>query len=289
MRIYILGISGMLGHKIFEEFSDKTNYNVRGSVQKSIPSKLKIYQKKIDINVSAQNLERINFLLQSFKPDYIINCIGYIKHHITKQTNLRDVYYLNSFFPYKIYEISNSISAKFIHFSTDCVYDGAKGNYKEIDLPNAVDAYGISKFLGESFREKFITVRTSIIGHELSSKIGLLEWFLNKKKSCIGYSKTYFSGLTTLEIFNFLHKLIKKNSNIKGLVHLSSKKISKYNLLTKIKKIYKKKINIVKNINFKSDRSLNSSYIKKKLSYKVPSWNQMIKRMYLNYLKNEKK
>jgi dTDP-4-dehydrorhamnose reductase len=289
MKIYILGISGMLGHKIFQEFSNKANYSVRGSVQKSIPSKLKIYQKKIDINVSAQNLKRINFLLQSFKPDYIINCIGYIKHHITKKTNLRHVYYLNSIFPHKIYKISNSISAKFIHFSTDCVYDGATGNYKEIDPPNAVDVYGISKFLGESFHEKFITVRTSIIGHELSSKIGLLEWFLNKKKSCIGYGNVFFSGLTTLEIFHFLQKLIKKNSNIKGLVHLSSNKISKYSLLTKIKKIYKKKINIIKNTNFKSDRSLNSSYIKKKLSYKVPSWNQMIKMMHLNYLKNEKK
>ena len=261
MKIYILGISGMLGHKIFEEFCNNDNYDIRGSVRKSLPTKLKKYKDKIDTNINGQNLKKINFILNSFRPDYVINCIGYIKQKITKKTDLRDVYFLNSFLPHRIYEICNSISSKFVHFSTDCVFDGKKGNYLDTDFPNANDVYGISKFLGEGSSQNFITIRTSIIGHELSSKNGLVEWFLNKPKSCEGYSNSFFSGVTTLEVFNFLKVLIKKNLNYKNIIHLTSKKISKYNLLVKINKIYNKKIKIKKNAKFKINRSLNTSSI----------------------------
>lgn len=291
MKIFILGISGMLGHKIFEEFCDNGNYDVRGSVRKFIPDKLKKYKDRIDTNVNGKNLKKINFILNSFRPDYVINCIGYIKQNIDSKTDLREVYFLNSFLPHRIFKICNAISAKFIHFSTDCVFDGKKGNYSDTDVSNADDVYGISKFLGEGSQKNFITIRTSIIGHELSSKNGLLEWFLNKYKSCEGYPNSFFSGVTTLEMFNFLKVLIKKNLNYKKVIHLSSKKISKYNLLVKINKTYNKDIKIKKNARFKIDRSLNCSCIPLLTKfYKVPSWDKMIKSMHSNYLKkkNEK-
>jgi dTDP-4-dehydrorhamnose reductase len=154
-------------------------------------------------------------------------------------------------------------------------------------MPNATDLYGFSKYLGELKGNKVITFRTSIIGHEMSSKHGLLEWFLSKKK-CLGYTHSFFSGFTTFEIFNFIKKYINiKNQKVFGLYNLSSFKISKYSLLKIIAKIYKKKISIKKDSTVRVNRVLNSSLIKKKLSYRSPSWKKMITDMHkkkINFL-----
>jgi dTDP-4-dehydrorhamnose reductase len=141
--------------------------------------------------------------------------------------------------------------------------------------------------LGELNNKHSITIRTSIVGHEQNLKSGLLEWFLSKKKSCTGYVCAYFSGLTTLEVFNFLDKYLSNNKNkIYGIYNLSSTKISKYSLLKLIAKVYKKKIKIKKNFNFKINRTLNSISIKNKINYKTPTWNKMIKDMYFDRYKS---
>jgi len=282
MKIYILGISGMLGSKLFSEFSKNSKYFVKGSVRNTNFRLIcKNHKSKVDTNISAKNIIKIRRALNSFKPKIIINCIGVVKQKI-KSYSVEDIFYINSIFPHKLYTISKKINAKLIHFSTDCVFNGIKGGYSEEDRPNAYDIYGLSKSLGEINYQNTITIRTSIIGHELNSKKGLLEWFLNKENYCYGYVRSYFSGLTTLEVFNFLNFYFSKKFNLSGLIHLSSKKISKFNLLNKIAKIYSKKIKIKKNYNFKIDRSLISTISRKNSSYKVPSWDKMLRAMYLN-------
>ncbi len=285
MKIYILGSSGMLGSKLFSEFSKNPKYFVRGSIRDAnFRLVCKNLKNKVDSNISAKNIIKIKRVLNTFKPKIIINCIGVVKQKI-KSYPVEDIFYINSIFPHELYRISKKINAKLIHFSTDCVFNGIKGGYSEKDKPNAYDVYGLSKSLGEINYRNTVTIRTSIIGHELNSKKGLLEWFLNKKNYCYGYVASYFSGLTTLEVFNFLNFYFSKKFNLNGLIHLSSKKISKFNLLNKIAKIYNKKINIKKNYNFKIDRSLISSISRKSNSYKVPNWDNMIREMYLNNLK----
>jgi dTDP-4-dehydrorhamnose reductase len=139
----------------------------------------------------------------------------------------------------------------------------------------------LAKLEGELKGKKVITIRTSVIGHEVSSKNGLLEWFLNQKKSCLGFANCYFSGLTSYEIYNFISRYLLK-SEISGLIHLSSSPISKFKLLKIISSVYKKKILIKKDLKLKINRVLNSNLIKKKLLYKAPSWTRMIKEMYKN-------
>ena len=75
-----------------------------------------------------------------------------------------------------------------------------------------------------------------------------------------------------------------KNKNLHGLYNLSSSRISKYNLLKEVSKIYKKNILIKKDYASKLDRTLNSSLIKKKISYIPPSWKKMLSDMYKNSL-----
>lgn len=276
----------MLGAELFIQFSKQSNYNVRGSTRLTSCNKFKNF-KNIDFNISAFNINKIEKKLKEFKPDYVVNCIGFVKQKIKKFCNISEVYYVNSVFPHEISKITKKIGAKLIHFSTDCVFSGKKGNYCETDIPDAYDLYGYSKQLGElKKRRDVITIRTSIIGHELKTKNGLLEWFLGQKKKCVGFSKVFFSGLTTYEVFKFLDLYLLKGNSISGLIHLSSLKISKYKLLKMISKIYRKKIIIKKDNKIKMDRTLNSKYLEKKLLYKCSSWENMIKQMYKNKIKN---
>jgi len=284
MKIYILGISGMLGSKLFQEFLKK-NYKVRG-YSRTVPKKFLKYKTKIDSNINIENITKLKKKIIKFRPKFIINCIGVIKQKIIKSDE-KKIFYINSVLPHEINKISKIINSRLIHFSTDCVFDGKKGNYNENDLPNADDIYGMSKAFGEVNSNNALTIRTSIIGHELGSKNSLLEWFLHlDKKECYGFTDAYFSGLPTIEIFNFIEKFIIKNKKINGIYNLSASKISKYSLLKKISKIYSKKIKIIKNNDLKIDRSLNSKKIKKLINYKSPSWDNLIKNMYINHNKD---
>ena len=123
-------------------------------------------------------------------------------------------------------------------------------------------------------------MRTSIIGHELQTKYSLLNWFLDQKKFVEGYKNAFFSGLTTLEIAKVLDRFIIPNKNLEGLYHLSGKKISKYDLLNLIKKVYKKDIKININKNVKINRSLNSNSLQQITGYKPSGWNKIIKEMF---------
>ena len=274
----------MLGSKLFQEFLKK-KYEIRGSLR-TIPKKFLIHKSNIDSDIDVYNILNLKKKILKFNPDFIINCIGVIKQKVD-QSEEKNIFYINSVFPHELYKISNMINSKLIHFSTDCVFNGKKGNYNEKSVLNASDIYGISKSLGELNFKNSLTVRTSIIGHELNSKNSLLEWFLHlKKNQCYGFVYAYFSGMPTIEIFNFLEKFILKNKKISGIYNLSSSRISKYNLLKKISNIYSKKIKIIKSKKLKIDRSLNSNKIKKLVNYKSPSWDDLIKNMYINHNKD---
>jgi len=208
MKIYIVGITGMLGGKLFFEFLKNKKFKVRGS-GRSITQQLNKYKKFIDLDCDVKNLKLLNKKLAIYKPNIIINCVGVVKQKIDKNFDKQNTFYINSIFPHELYKISSKIKSRLIHFSTDCVFDGKKGNYKETFLPNSTDLYGLSKTLGEVSNKNSLTLRTSIIGHEFNNKFGLLEWFLSQKKKCDGYSECYFSGFPTIEIYSILLKIIK--------------------------------------------------------------------------------
>jgi dTDP-4-dehydrorhamnose reductase len=281
IKILILGSTGLLGSTLLKYFSKKNNFECYGAIRKKLDTiKLK--------NIKNVKLYKINYkkkrdiikVFNQIKPDLIINCIGIIKQ-LTKKNKTSEIIRVNSFLPHYLAEIVNlQKKIRLIHFSTDCVFSGIKGNYKETDLPDASDIYGRSKLLGELSCSSTLTLRTSIIGHELQTKHSLLNWFLNQKKSVKGYKNAIFSGLTTLEIAKVLDKFIIPNKNLEGLYHLSGKTISKYDLLNLIKKVYKQNIKIYINRNIKINRSLNSNSLQQITGYKPNNWNKIIKEMF---------
>lgn len=276
-KILILGVSGLLGSTVFKFFYKENHFKIIGVSRKS--KKFKRNSNLIAIVDKIDNFNVIKNIIKKNKPDYVINCIGVVKSGINKQSILETIY-INSLLPKNIAAMTNIFNFKFIHISTDCVFKGDKGNYHEKSFPDANDIYGISKILGECENSSCLTIRTSIIGHSQRDNRGLLEWFLSQKKTIKGYKNAFFSGFTTVELANILHNnIIKKKNFQSGIFHLSSKKISKYDLLQKINKLYQKNIKIIKDEKFKIDRSLKSSMFKKKIKYRNKTWDQMLLEM----------
>ena len=206
----------------------------------------------------------------------MINCIGLIKQqgHLAKDPLFSLA--LNAMLPHKISMVCKAAKIKMIHISTDCVFSGKKGNYLESDQSDSDNLYGRTKYLGEVSYPHCITLRTSIIGHGLKNKLGLIEWFLAQTGSVKGFTKAIFSGFTTDELSKIILNYVIPNKNLSGLYQVSSEPINKYALLMLTKKYYQKDIEIIPDYEFVIDRSLNSDRFRKEANYQPPSWPEII-------------
>ena len=170
---------------------------------------------------------------------------------------------------------------RLIHISTDCVFSGRKGNYREGDVPDAEDLYGRTKLLGEVSDEGCLTIRTSMIGRELETSNGLIEWFLSQEdKTISGYKKSVFSGFTTNALAEIIAGIITKNPELHGVWHVASEPISKFELLSLVKQVYGLNIRIEPDETVVCDRSLNSERFRKVTGFVPPTWHDMIEQMY---------
>lgn len=273
-KIIIFGTTGMLGSQMLDQFLLDKKFQIF-----QMNRKKKISSIQIDIENQNELINRIN----KIKPDFVINCIGWIKQ---KNIDTKKAYMINSQFPLLLSNLSLILNFKLIHISTDCVFNGRKGNYFDDDHKDAKDLYGLSKNLGEIKNLNSCTLRTSIIGPEKSiKKFGLLEWFLSQTIKIKGFDKVLFSGLTTKELSKIIKRYIFKKNLYNQILNISSKPISKYKLLMLIKYIFKKDVMIEKCTKIKLNRTLNSKKFKKITGYKCPSWKKMINEMYLTYKK----
>jgi dTDP-4-dehydrorhamnose reductase len=234
---------------------------------------------KLVVKSSLIEYSDIKLLFDEYQPGVIINCIGKIKQsQITAPQE--DFLIVNGLFPHLLEIVCCQYKSRLIQFSTDCVFSGSRGLYTELDKPDAHDIYGVSKKIGEiAGNEDVITIRTSIIGHELGSHHSLLEWFLTQSKQIEGYTNAVFSGFPAIIIAEILYKHILRNKELYGLYHISSDPISKYELLKLISKEYKKDLIIRPNNYLKIDRSLSSDKFKNKTGFMPKSWEQMINEM----------
>ena len=281
-RILILGGTGMLGHTLFSYLSLLNRWDVYATARSSVglsnwfPDNL---VPKIRPGVDANNFDSVIRALASIQPDIVINCIGLIKQLRIASDPLFAIT-VNSQLPHRISLVCRTAGARMIHISTDCVFDGRKGNYTEKNTPNASDLYGRTKHLGEVDYPHCITLRTSIIGHELKGFHGLIEWFLKQDKKIKGFTKAIFSGLPTCEIANVIANYVIPNDDLHGLFHVSSAPISKYELLNSVSQKYEKTIQIEPDDTVKIDRSLDSSLFQKVTGYTPADWPTLVNRMH---------
>lgn len=284
MKVLVIGATGMLGYSLFKNLNDAKHLNVYGTVR-NIVGKEQFFsgcEAQLFKGVDVSDLTTIEAVLDKLKPAVVINCIGLIKQHSISKQHV-DAVATNSLLPHQLATLCDDHSCKLIHFSTDCIFDGKKGLYTESDTPDARDLYGRSKCLGEVDYAPHLTLRTSIIGHELNSSVSLVDWFLSQESSTKGFSKAVFSGLPTCSIARLLIDKILPAESLSGLYQLSVAPVDKFTLLNLIGKTYHKKIDILNSTELEIDRSLNSEKLRELLKLETPSWEALISEMYEDY------
>jgi dTDP-4-dehydrorhamnose reductase len=278
-RVLILGGGGMLGHKLWQRALGRfeTTATVRSAarffVDRGYP--LQSVLPHIDVR-DGNSLVRA---FASAQPDVVVNCIGVIKQTAAANDPLLSIS-CNSLLPHQLADLCTAAGARLIHISTDCVFSGRKGMYTEGDMPDAEDLYGRSKLLGEVDGPRCLTLRTSIIGRELSTSNGLVEWFLsNRFKSVNGYSRAIFSGLTTIVLADLILDLIDSQPDLRGVYQVSEDPIGKYDLLHMLNDAYDSHVQILHDESVVIDRSLDSSRFRAATSFAPQPWPEMIAAM----------
>jgi dTDP-4-dehydrorhamnose reductase len=277
MRILILGGSGMLGHQLWRQLHK--DHEVWVTLRQPV-ERYAIYDlfenKRVITGIDVANTDALLSAIQASRPEVVINCIGIIKQIKEAKNSLVSIS-INALLPHRLAQMCAVAGARLIHISTDCVFSGKKGNYTEDDISDAEDLYGRTKYLGELHDKHCITLRTSIIGRELETKSGLIEWFLSQKGKIIkGYKNAIYTGLTTVELARIIEVLLLMHPQLYGLWHVSSDAITKYDLLRLAQNAFLWEGEIVTDENFVCDRSLNSTRFRNSISYSPPTWSEMI-------------
>lgn len=266
MNILVLGSHGMLGH-VVKLYFQKKGHTVRGTSRNGG-----------DDNYSydaTKNISDLAHFVDDFKPEVIINCVGVLNKVAEENKPLAVT--VNSYLPHYVDELCREKDIKFIHVSTDCVFEGkGDGGYTESSHRDATSFYGRSKALGEIENDSNVTLRTSIVGPDSNANgTGLFQWFMNQQERTGGFDKVIWTGVTTIELAKAIEKAI--DNNLSGIRHVvNNQTIDKYSLLSLFKKHFNKEIEIEK----KSDYVSNKSLIRvTDFDFNVPDYDAMIKEM----------
>jgi dTDP-4-dehydrorhamnose reductase len=272
MRVLILGAGGMLGHKVWQIFRDR--FDCRAAVRTRLALPLFDDDRVID-GFDAGDFDGVMRLIASTQPEIVVNCIGVVKQLAAAHDPIASIT-LNSLFPHVVARACAEVGARMLHVSTDCVFAGSRGGYREDDLADATDLYGRSKLLGE-VSEPHLTIRTSIIGRELRMANGLVEWFLAHRGGSVrGFTKAVFSGVTTATLANTLATVIEKHPDLHGLYHVAGEAISKYDLLVMLNEAFDARVAITPEDSVVIDRTLDATRFRSATGQVPPAWPEMI-------------
>jgi dTDP-4-dehydrorhamnose reductase len=276
MRILIIGGDGMLGHQVLKTLAPRHDVVATVRLPLDAYAAFPLYTPANTLSgLDVRKAEGVRAALREFRPDAVVNAAGIVKQRGEASEAIPAIE-INALFPHRLAEMCAQAGAYLVHFSTDCVFSGKKGGYSEGDAPDPVDLYGRSKLLGELFGPGCVTLRTSMIGPELSRKHGLLEWFLSQKGTVPGYRRAVFSGLTTPEQARIVERVLEKNPRMSGTYHVSAEPISKYELLRMIAREFHLDTRIEADDKVTIDRSLDSSRFRRDFGYTPPSWHAMV-------------
>jgi dTDP-4-dehydrorhamnose reductase len=282
MRILILGGDGMLGHQLFKSLRSSHDARVTLRERLSAYKDFNLFNAENAYEgIAVGSMDRLIDVLGEFRPEAVVNAVGIVKQRSTAKESIPSLE-INSLFPHRLAVLCRAMGVRMVHMSTDCVFSGRKGSYQETDGSDAEDLYGRTKYLGEVYESHCVTLRTSIIGKELSRKQGLLEWFLSQRGSVQGFKNALFSGFTTLELSRIIEKILTEYPGKGGLCHVSSDPISKFDLLTLIKRKMGLRIEIIPTEEPRLDRSLDSTRFRREFNYTPPTWEEMIGELSMN-------
>lgn len=282
MRVLVLGVTGMLGRAAFRVLAAAPGLEAWGSARSAgaAGAFAPALRERVLTGVDVLDDDALVTLLARVRPDVVVNCVGLIKQLAAAEDPLQALP-LNALFPHRLARLAALSGARVVHISTDCVFAGDRGAYREDDTPDASDLYGRSKALGELLDYPHaVTLRTSIIGHELGSAHALVDWFLAQEGQVRGFTRAVFSGLPTVELAAVIRDHVLPRPELRGLYHVSAAPIDKCALLTLVAQAYGKDIAIVPDATVALDRSLDSTRFRAATGYQPAEWPELVRRMH---------
>jgi dTDP-4-dehydrorhamnose reductase len=278
--VLILGANGMLGNAALRLFAGSEGFSAWGTVR-STQAQHRLQpalQARVITGVDVEQSDHLVAVLERTRPQVIINCVGLVKQ-LEQANDPLAALPINALLPHRLARLAALVGARLVHVSTDCVFSGGKGQYRESDLPDAQDLYGRSKLLGEVDYPNAVTLRTSIIGHELGSAHGLMGWFLAQPGPVRGFTRAIFSGLPTAELARVIRDHVLPQSALHGLYHVASAPISKYDLLKLVALAYGRDLEIQPDARLVIDRSLVAERFGAATGYTAPPWPVLVQTM----------
>lgn len=289
MRCLIIGGTGMLGHQLLNSWQSHHDVRVTLRQERHRYEQFELFTPENSFdNIDVRDIDGVSKLLSEFQPDSVVNAAGIIKQRSTSNDALTSLE-INAVFPHRLQRICRDRNIRMVHISTDCVFNGTglfngkeEGHEKEDvateqTASNAEDFYGRSKFLGEVTDAPCLTLRSSIIGLELTQKASLVEWFLAQQGRIKGFANALYTGVTTAEMARIIENVCTEQRNLHGLWQVASEPINKYDLLTILaEKMNRNDITIEPDTEFHCDRRLNGSAFAQKTGYAVASWDDML-------------
>jgi dTDP-4-dehydrorhamnose reductase len=277
VKILILGGDGMLGHQLL------TMWSARHDVTVTVRQPLEAYasyglfsaRNTID-GVDARDLDAVRSAVDRVSPAVVVNGIGLVKQRDEATVAIPSIE-INALFPHRLLDLCRARGMRLVHISTDCVFSGRTGGYRESDIPDPVDLYGRSKLLGEVDRAPGLTLRTSIIGLELGRRAGLIEWFLAQRGMIRGFRRAIYTGLTTCALGRLIERILLDHPDLHGVWQVASAPITKYALLTDLaRRLARTDVTIDADDAFVCDRSLVADRLADATGYRAPGWDEML-------------
>jgi len=281
MRILILGVTGMLGHKLWQRLNLRfaETYGTMRSQRSQYAECGMFATERVVDGVDASDFSQLSPVLERIRPDCIVNCIAVTKRR-EKALDALTCIELNAALPHRLASWASRHQTRLIHFSTDCVFDGGQGGYTEDSLTNAEDLYGRTKALGEIVGRASLTVRTSFIGRELGAGTELLEWFLAQRgKRIKGYRQAFYTGVSTLYMADLVADLVERHPDLSGLYQVAAPVIDKFALLGLAKSAYNLDVDIEADESVVVRRNLDGTRFRQATGIDVPEWAQMMHAM----------
>lgn len=267
MLVLIVGGGGMLGHQVWAAARER--FDARVAVRRRPASELFDDERVIE-GFDAADFDGVRRLVARVNPDVIVNCVGVVKQLAAAHDPVASIT-INALFPHVVARLAPRV----IQISTDCVFSGARGNYREDDTPDPVDLYGRSKLLGE-LAAPHLTLRTSIVGRELGTSHGLLEWLL-RQRAVRGYTRARFSGVSTNVLARIICDLVERP--LEGLYHVAGEAISKYDLLVLLNEAFDAGVAIEPDDTLVLDRTLDGARFAAATSIVIPPWREMAREL----------
>lgn len=278
MKVVVLGATGMLGSAVLGVL-DHGGLEVSGAVRNAAAEQLfpsRLAKRLVPCGDLEQD-DALEQLLEQTRPDWVINCTSVARSLHRDLDRMLGVYAL---LPQRLSLACRLAGARLLQVSSDGVFSGARGGYREDDQPDATDLYGRAKRLGEVREPHAVTIRTSMLGHELASRSGLLEWFLSQEERCRCYTRAIFCGLPTFVLAAVMRDYILPRADLSGVYHVGAPPISKFDLLTLVATQYGKQIAIEPDESVALDRSLIVERFFDATGFRSPGWPELVRVMH---------